>query len=292
MIPIQDAGPGLRGQGFFTVLLLSINSLLFLVTRMEGGYQFERTTVQYGAVPANVTGATDVRWVFVIATPPRRPYDAFLERYELPPEMSDEDGRAWAALRATRGGLVPRRAEVVEQPLSPWVTLVTSMFLHGGWLHLIGNMVFLLVFGRRLEARLGAGKFVLFYFLTGIAAGLSHVAVSPEETLPMVGASGAISGLLGAYVMLWPQGRILTVVPIVFLFTLAVLPALLFVAIWMVMQVLIIVKGGSDGGGIAVWAHLGGFAYGLATIKLVDSGPGRPGPPPNELPYVRRPEQW
>ncbi|HRG67971.1 MAG TPA: rhomboid family intramembrane serine protease [Saprospiraceae bacterium] len=143
-------------------------------------------------------------------------------------------------------------------------TLLTSMFMHGGWMHLIGNMLFLWVFADNIEAVVGTFNFILFYILGGIAAALIHVLTNPYSELPMVGASGAISAVMGAYLVMFPASRIR--VWILFLFTSAYVPALFFLGIWIAQQM--VAGFGSLGlnteeGGTAWFAHIGGFAFGL-----------------------------
>jgi rhomboid family protein len=139
-----------------------------------------------------------------------------------------------------------------------WLAPLTSMFMHGGWFHLLGNMWFLWVFGNNVEDVMGRGRFVAFYLLCGLAAAAAQVAASPNSAAPMVGASGAIGGVMGAYVLLYPRTRIRT---FVFIFFIDV-PAFIMLGYWFLLQV----AGStmpSDGGGVAVWAHIGGFLAGL-----------------------------
>lgn len=158
-----------------------------------------------------------------------------------------------------------------ESPMSPdqLKTLVISMFLHGGWLHLIGNMLFLWIFGNNIEDRLGALRFGLFYLVCGVAAALAQAFAAPAASLPMVGASGAIAGVLGAYLMLYPRARVVTVIPIFFYIEVAALPAAFVIGFWFLLQ---LAQGvGSLGalgteGGVAWWAHIGGFVAGIVAI--------------------------
>ncbi len=146
-------------------------------------------------------------------------------------------------------------------------TLLTSMFLHGGLMHLAGNMIFLYIFGDNVEDRYGHGPYVLFYMAAGVGAALTQIAINPSSTVPMVGASGAISGVMGAYMVLFPQARIITLVPVFLFFTLVEMPAVVFVMIWFVMQFLFglgSTVAGSTGPGVAWWAHVGGFVTGAA----------------------------
>ncbi|MFB3779189.1 MAG: rhomboid family intramembrane serine protease [Bryobacteraceae bacterium] len=162
-------------------------------------------------------------------------------------------------------GLVPSRLE--------WSSLVTSMFLHGGWLHLIGNMWFLWIYGDNVEDILGHGKFLLFYLLCGVAAGLVHVAFNADSRLPTVGASGAIAGVMGAYMVKFPRSRIITLVPIFLFFTTMEIPASIILVYWFVVQFFSGI--GSVGyshlsqGGVAWFAHIGGFLAGMALISAL-----------------------
>jgi rhomboid family protein len=146
-----------------------------------------------------------------------------------------------------------------------WASVVTSMFLHGGWLHFLGNMLYLWIFGDNVEDRLGHGRYLIFYLLCGAAAALGQTALQPYSPLPMVGASGAIAGIMGAYFVLFPHSRVITAVFIVFFFDLIEVPAIFFLGIWFVMQFFSGVGSlGSEAaeGGVAFWAHVAGFAVG------------------------------
>jgi membrane associated rhomboid family serine protease len=179
-------------------------------------------------------------------------------------------------------GLIPgeflgRVAPGTQLPLSPgevcvlgierhWYTPLTSMFLHGGWLHLIGNMWFLWVFGNNVEDSMGHARYLAFYLLCGLAAAAAQTFVSPGSILPMVGASGAISGVMGAYVILYPRVRVHMLVFLFIFVTRIVVPAYLMLGYWFLLQLL----GGSAGqgeGGVAFWAHVGGFLAGAALIQ-------------------------
>jgi membrane associated rhomboid family serine protease len=148
--------------------------------------------------------------------------------------------------------------------------VLTSMFLHGSWLHLLGNMWFLWIFGNNIEDSMGHRRFVLFYLLCGVAASLLQVAANPGSRIPMVGASGAISGVMGAYLMLYPRVRVYAIVPIGIIPVSIALPAWTMLLYWAGLQLLGGLVGmlGEERGGVAFWAHLGGFVAGLALIKL------------------------
>lgn len=146
------------------------------------------------------------------------------------------------------------------------ITLLTSMFMHGGWLHLIGNMLFLWVFGDNIEVVLGHFGYLLFYLAGGLAASFAHILLTPDSTIPSVGASGAISAVLGAYIVFFPGNRIRTIV-FFFFITITYVPALIFLGIWFLTQlfngVASIGVQTAQTGGVAFWAHVGGFVFGL-----------------------------
>ena len=148
--------------------------------------------------------------------------------------------------------------------------LFTSMFLHGGWMHFLGNMLYLWVFGDNVEDWLGSLRFLLFYLVCGLLAALLQIAVNPASPIPMIGASGAISGVLAAYLVLFPGARVLTFVPILFFFYLVRLPALIFLGLWFLLQffngAVSLTAGDLSMGGTAWWAHIGGFVAGLVLI--------------------------
>lgn len=163
-----------------------------------------------------------------------------------------------------------------ENPLGNIYRLLSSMFLHGGWAHILGNMFFLYVFGDNIEERMGHGKFLLFYLLGGVVATLAHGVFTPSSPIPLVGASGAISAVLGAYIVLYPRQRILTFILPIFVFW---LPAWLYLGYWAVLQFVQGVNGwGAEGGGVAWWAHVGGFLFGMFTVQALAQ------PPSQELP--------
>jgi membrane associated rhomboid family serine protease len=155
-----------------------------------------------------------------------------------------------------------------------YLTVFTAMFMHGGLLHLGGNMLFLWIFGNNVEDSMGPGKFIAFYLLGGLAATGLQTAIGPDSAVPNVGASGAIAAVLGGYLLLFPRARVITVIFIIFFFTILELPAILILGFWFVQQVLFGYFGlnsAGDGGGVAYFAHIGGFAFGLLTIKVFAS---------------------
>ncbi len=170
-----------------------------------------------------------------------------------------------------------------------YTTILTSMFTHGGWLHLIGNMVFLWVFGNNIEDVMGHGRFIVFYLLCGVVAAGAQMLVGPNSVVPMVGASGAISGVLGAYLLLYPRVRVHTLLFFGFYITTVALPAYVMLGYWAVLQLLggLVSLSGIDQGGTAFFAHIGGFATGLLLIRFFASDDAlrrRPQPP---APYYR-----
>ena len=156
-----------------------------------------------------------------------------------------------------------------------WATLFTAMFMHGSILHLGGNMLFLWIFGNNVEDSMGPVKFLLFYLLVGLAAAALQIAIDPGSEIPNLGASGAVAGVLGGYLLLFPRARVITVIFIIFFFTIIELPALLILGFWFLQQVLFGYFDLSDptgeGGGVAYFAHIGGFVFGLVAIKLFAS---------------------
>jgi membrane associated rhomboid family serine protease len=155
-----------------------------------------------------------------------------------------------------------------------WVTPFLSMFMHGGLLHLGGNMLFLWIFGNNVEDAMGRPRYLAFYLLGGLAATLLQVIVGPDSKVPNLGASGAIAAVLAGYLVLFPRARVVTFVFIIFFFTIIELPAIIFLGIWIGEQVLFGYLGltqPSGGGGVAYFAHIGGFAFGLAAVKLFAS---------------------
>jgi membrane associated rhomboid family serine protease len=167
-------------------------------------------------------------------------------------------------------GMVPDRVTTIvtgHPHLILWAVLplLTSLFLHGGWLHLLGNMLFLYIFGDNVEIVLGHIRYLVFYLACGVVASLSHVALNASSIVPTVGASGAIAGVLGAYFVLFPGARVVTIIPIFFFIQIVEVPAFLFLGIWFLLQFM---SGGAalfashNTGGVAWWAHIGGFVAG------------------------------
>ncbi|MCC6484513.1 MAG: rhomboid family intramembrane serine protease [Armatimonadetes bacterium] len=153
----------------------------------------------------------------------------------------------------------------------PYLTIFTSMFMHGGWLHIIGNMVYLLIFGNNIEDRLGHVKYLVFYLGSGFLAALAHIVSEPSSSVPTVGASGAIAGVLGAYILLYPNARVYCLVPFGFVLTTMRVPAFFMLGIWILTQIgsAYLQSGAQIDGGVAYWAHIGGFASGIILLILL-----------------------
>ncbi|MGB0679777.1 MAG: rhomboid family intramembrane serine protease [Polyangiales bacterium] len=198
-----------------------------------------------------------------------------------------------------RYGVVPYWLSTEPQPGS-LITPLTSMFMHGGVLHIVGNMWFLHVFGDNVEHALGSRRFLFFYLLCGILAALTQVAIDPTSKVPMVGASGAIAGVLAGYVVLFPRARILTLVPIFIFLQFVEIPAIFFTFIWFGYQLLMgytaLGRIGAGVGGVAFFAHIGGFVAGLAVVRWLRKRPrptaGFRPPPAQRQGGYRKNERW
>jgi membrane associated rhomboid family serine protease len=233
VIPLHDDNATLRTP-VMTLLLLAVTWAVWLL--VQGGYDLgdphalARSVCNLGMVPGELTGRAEVGFALPIG---------------------------------------PGLACVVDDEAINILTPVTSMFLHGGWGHLIGNSLYLWVFGNNVEDSMGRFRFLAFYLITGIAAAMAHLLVDPASPVPTVGASGAISGVMGAYLLLYPRCRVRTFVPPFFLLN---LPAWFVLILWFVMQVLtglpeLMTLRPEISGGVAVWAHVGGFVAGVLLIR-------------------------
>jgi membrane associated rhomboid family serine protease len=180
----------------------------------------------------------------------------FVYEFSIGPEALEQVAATW--------GIVPDRLRLV--------TLFTSMFLHGGWMHVLGNMLFLWVFGRNLEDLIGGGRFIVFYLLCGLAAAIVQVITNPYSRVPTIGASGAIAGVMGAYLIKFPRARIITLVPIFVFITTLEIPAAVLLLYWFGIQFLSgfgsLAQSDYTGGGVAWFAHVGGFIAGMLLIRL------------------------
>ncbi|MBI5026729.1 MAG: rhomboid family intramembrane serine protease [Nitrospirae bacterium] len=169
-------------------------------------------------------------------------------------------------------GAIPAAILTMEsvQPIHPAITVFTSMFMHGGLFHIAGNMLYLWIFGNNIEDKLGRMRFIIFYLLCGIIAAYSHAIIEPSSNVPMIGASGAVSGILGAYVLLFPKARVHTLIFLGFFIQVVRIPALIVIGFWAIIQFVngIISTATIPQGGVAWFAHIGGFLIGILTIKL------------------------
>lgn len=224
MFPINDHNPTLRVPIATYGLILANVAVWILVQGMGIEPGLSRSVCQLGLIPGEL-----------------------LQRLPLGYQIQISEGTA-----------------CVVTPGTPWLAPLTSMFLHGSWLHLLGNMWFLHVFGNNVEDVMGRGRYLGFYLLCGLAAVAAQIAADPNSAVPMVGASGAIGGVMGAYIMLYPRARIHT---FVFFFFLEV-PAWIMLGYWFLLQ-LAGGSGPSDAGGVAFWAHIGGFLAGVLLTPLL-----------------------
>jgi len=189
-------------------------------------------------------------------------------------------------------GLVPG-AVTRAVPLGPFGVVLpffTSMFLHGGWLHLLGNMWFLYLFGDNVEDRMGSLRFLWFYIVAGLAAGLTHVVFSPASPVPTIGASGAVAGVLGAYLVLYPRAKVATLLWLGFFVDVVALPAVTFLGYWFLLQLvagLFFGVAGQTGGGVAWWAHVGGFVLGFVFARFLCKQCALERHPVDPRPYFR-----
>ena len=199
--------------------------------------------------------------------------NAVIEYSFIPYELSHTDQKCAAIGQRIRCGsetALRERGADTDQP-NVLVTIFTAMFMHGSLLHIGGNMLFLWIFGNNIEDSMGRVKFILFYLLGGIAATLAQYLFDTNAVVPNLGASGAIAAVLGGYALLYPRSRVITLVFIIFFITVIELPALLVLGAWFVLQLLDASSQPVGGGGVAVWAHIGGFVFGLIAIKLFAS---------------------
>jgi membrane associated rhomboid family serine protease len=273
VFPLKDNIPTDR-LPIVTILLIAINVVVYFGFQ-HGGILHgprESSIVRYGAIPYEVT----------------HPGKHCATSAQLAGGVALETNGAVVCegqqVRTTAG-----EETVGQTPGGPAtvLTLVTSMFLHGGILHLLGNMLFLWIFGATVEDGMARWRYVLFYLLGGLAAVILQVGFSPSSTAPTVGASGAIAAVLGGYILLYPRARVVALVFVIFFFTLIELPAWLMLGFWFLTQALFAAAslGNPDGGGgVAYFAHIGGFAFGLLAIRAFAQRRKRMGPPPPPIP--------
>ena len=193
--------------------------------------------------------------------------------YQISLEAGGPDGARAGQAFIEEFGLVPCRltgaCRVGPELPSPVLTIFTSMFMHGGLFHIGGNMLYLWIFGNNVEDTLGHGRYLLFYLLSGVAAALAQTAIGPSSMVPMVGASGAVSGVLGAYLLLFPHAHVTTLIILGFFFRLVHIPAMFVLGFWIVLQVLNGLGSFGSSGGVAFFAHIGGFLAGMGLLYVL-----------------------
>jgi hypothetical protein len=232
MIPLRDNNPSSRFPAL-NFLLIALCAGAFLL--QLGGRDGEAIVERYGMIPARIL----------------HPGEPVVLR--VPVQV-----RTW------RGTMVAYEERLAaETPFHPWLTLLTCMFLHGGWLHVLGNLWFLHVFGDNVEDRLGHARYIAFYLASGVAASAAHILTDPTSTVPTIGASGAIAGVMGAYVVLFPRAAVYALVPLFPFFQVLVVPAWIFLGVWFLLQFLQGTMGDALSSGVAWWAHIGGFLVGI-----------------------------
>lgn len=256
MIPIRDVNPT-RRRPWITLAVIAANIAIFLLWQPTFSHSEPRTFFFFycrAEIPYETTHQTSLADGGVEA---RRAIES-----DLGGEFGSGVGEAL-------------QLELQEEcPNKSWLASVfVAMFLHGGWLHIAGNMLFLWIFGNNIEDSMSRWRFALFYLLGGLIASFAQVGIDPQSTVPTIGASGAIAAVLGGYALLYPKARVTTLVIIIVFITVIQLPALLVLALWFLLQLLYASAELSqplsgEGGGVAYFAHMGGFVAGLALIKL------------------------
>jgi membrane associated rhomboid family serine protease len=241
IFPIGDDNSDRTTAPVINYLLIAINILVFVF--LQGATGENKFTASFATVPKEIRTGQDVKGAVPIKV-------------------------------GTQEGVI----NLGETPSPVYLTLLTSMFMHGGWMHLLGNMLFLWIFGDNLENRMGRFRYLIFYLLTGLVASLAHVistfTFGDNPYIPSLGASGAISGVLGGYLLLFPKRQ----VKVILMRMLTTVPAIVAIGLWFVLQLVqafgVIAAGPQSGGGVAFMAHVGGFVAGLILVKLFAAGRG------------------
>jgi rhomboid family protein len=261
LIPLKD-NIQTRTFPYITVALILINVIVFVFFEHSSpslGAPSDSKVVKYGLIPYELTHPgkhCDLASDATIVTGSGQPVDSSGSNEVVCQGKAVNQDAATFTVNAT------------GDTTSAWVTMFTSLFMHGGLLHIAGNMLFLWIFGNNVEDSMKKWKYVIFYLLGGLVANLAQVAVDPSSTAPGIGASGAIAAVLGGYALLYPRAKVVTAVILIFFITLLELPALLVLGAWFLLQVLDASVNSPLGGGVAYYAHIGGFLFGLLVIKL------------------------
>ena len=234
MIPLKDDNPS-RTTPVVTISLIAVNTVVFLYQWLQG---LPLASLKYALYPATVTGAASREAIA-------------LYQYHIRPQDIQALG--------------------IHSLHPEWLSIFTSMFMHGSWMHLIGNMWFLWIFGNNVEDALGKGRFLGFYLVCGLGAAIAQIVMGPASTVPMVGASGAIAGVLGAYLVLFPGSQVLTAITAFVIIFVREIPAWIVLGFWFLLNLVnsfVGIGGKAAGGGVAYMAHVGGFALGWVLIRV------------------------
>jgi membrane associated rhomboid family serine protease len=262
LIPLKDNIPTRRFP-VITVALIVVNVLVYFGFQ-HGGLSLpndDTKTVKYSAIPYEITHPGKKCGEITAQSP-----EQVSARVASELKVNQEDH---IVCTGTPGLLDRLQTSPGDSQPAWYLTILFAMFMHGSLLHIAGNMLFLWIFGNNIEDSMGRIRFPLFYLLGGIAAAYAQSWVHPNDIVPTLGASGAIAAVLGGYALLYPRARVLTVIFIIFFFTIIELPALFVLGGWFLLQLLdSATLSASNGGGVAYFAHIGGFLFGLATIRL------------------------
>jgi len=262
MIPLRDMLPSRRFP-IVTVSLIILNLLVFLFQGFLGTqspYREDWSSARAEWAAASLEEPPIFSPYYAYATG-QRILASMPNTYEIDRDEWFQTQYALIPGELLSGGDLP---PTIVIPI--WLTLLTSMFLHGGILHLLGNMLYLWIFGDNVEDAMGSVRFLVFYLLCGIVAAFAQIAIGSGSSIPMVGASGAIAGILAAYFMLFPQSRVLTLIPLFFFLRLVAVPAVFLLGFWFLWQVISGAGSFGSAGGVAFFAHIGGFIAGLFLV--------------------------
>ncbi|HKS40508.1 MAG TPA: rhomboid family intramembrane serine protease [Blastocatellia bacterium] len=259
LFPIGDDNQGRLTTPYVVYIIIAINAVVFLFLQQAmSSRQGEHFTSGYSVVPVEITTGVDLTEPVVLTN--------------AEPVRDERTGRL-------------QRPVIYEAPgPSPiYLTLLTAMFMHGGWLHILGNMLYLWIFGDNIEDNFGHGKFLIFYLICGLVASFAQIMVDPSSPVPSLGASGAIAGVLGAYLVMFPHNRVRTIVPLWIIATIVELPAIIVLGFWIVIQIFYQYTSSyqsSHSGGVAYMAHIGGFLAGIVLSFIF-----RNRQPKQDMPY-------